>query len=247
MSKISITTSQHGPPGACLAGSMRRVQRSIHLSIEVAYPVRDDQRHSAIPDSRMVRMKRVPDTSVPGMKDSWRHVPDESHDCAEDPAVRPGVRIVSVQMTPEQFGELLCMNGSVTDCTIDSLWSGGHLYEEEVEDPGTVSSRLKARLVRANADARARVVNLVNHVSALKGLSDNKKAEIKDLASLILRDMGGSVAYAAEMAAEEVSRIAEGAVHLIESKAENLASLRNALGPGGAIEAPAPPGPGEDS
>lgn len=251
MSKIRISTGTHGGTGenaggARLAGSMRRTSRVVCLTIEIATPTSEtfkDLPH--LPDSKMVRLKGVKDTSVykdPAYQGTL-YIPDPDHDHAKDPAIRPGKHLIEVEMTPEQFGELLCQGGSETDCTIRHYENGGHLYREEVKDPGSVSSRLKERLDTANAGARKRVVDLVNLVNGFTGLSDKRKAEIKFHAEMILRDMGGNVAFAAETAAEEVSKIAEAAVHLIEDKSVRLETLRSSIGPGGVIDTKALPNP----
>lgn len=245
MSKIRICTGTHGGTGenaggARLAGSMRRTARVVCLTIEVASGTNEAFKHLPhLPDSRMVRLKAVKDRSVyHAREEDYGHlyVPDPDHDHAKDPAVRAGKHLIEVEMTPEQFGELLCQGGSETDCTIRHYENGGHFYREEVKDPGSVSSRLKERLQTANAGARKRVVDLVNYVNGLSGLSDKRKAEIKSHAEMILRDMGGNTAFAAEIAAEEVSQIAEAAVHMIDEKATARETLRASIGPGGVID-----------
>lgn len=249
MSKIRITTASHGGTGrhsggTLLAGSMRRVSRTVHLSIEVAYPMAEQYAHLPhLPDSRLVRLKGIKDTSVytDPERQGTIHVIDPDHDHAKDPAVRPGKHLIEVLMSPEQFGELLAMGGSSTDCTVSHYENGGHLYREEVKDPGTVSSRLKDRLRTANLDARKRVHDLVEYVQSINGLSDKRKSEIRAHVELILRDMGGNTAYATEVACEEVSQIAEAAVHLIDEKALAREMLHKSIGPGGIIEVPALP------
>lgn len=229
MSKIRLSRPQ-STPGAALYGSLRRHSSYVSLTILAGncgdhHPAMggngDDTGFKSAHDSRLMRWEGIYGKSYNGRSEFLGSKLVEAPELTDKD--RDG-ELIEVNMSHEQFAELLTSTGHSIDCTISSMrpvGTPGSRYVEEVKDPPDIADRMRRRVEKTHEKALAEIDAQVKAVDDWKA-SEKVKDSARHALAMVRQHLTSNIPFAVTQAVEEMSVHVEAATSIIGDKVASL-------------------------